>query len=219
MAETSGPSIGQILLILFLLSYGAYAAQFLGGIGRDQAPPPVDALEGDSSAVELSARIDNALVVASETDLLASDRWRLMNFLILPPLAAVISISTCVGLWLYKRRHGSASVPRPTRWVAVTTCVLCAVLPLICTFMTLGKRTFLSRPLATLCTNKTTKPSLVRPGQSVQARVEYSPGINSIQQRHAFEAVRVSSLTYKTSTGGAGVVECRDIKGDWGISE
>jgi hypothetical protein len=52
----------------------------------------------------------------------------------------------------------------------------------------------------------------------MEVRIDYSPGVASIQQRHSFDSVRISNLTYKTATGESGPVEYRNLGGGSGES-
>jgi hypothetical protein len=95
---------------------------------------------------------------------------------------------------------------------------MCALLPLTFTIIVLTKHEFQSRRLRLLCGNQNTEPSVIQPGGTVRARIEYSPGIKSIRGLHSFDSVRINNLTYKSSTGETGIVNYGSLRGGSGTS-
>lgn len=112
--------------------------------------------------------------------------------------------------FLKKRREAVGVDASFSRRSARVICAACLLFPLILFGVELSGRTFLSIPLLNLFANANTRPSVVRPGESVQVRIEYSPGVSSIQQRHSFESVTVSNLSYRPASGQPGIVELSD---------
>jgi hypothetical protein len=192
----------QIPVILILLAVAIYFFGFLKGFGSNNALPSWNSSAGQISIFEFNGRIDKAIAAANETGVLATDRRRLWLSFILPPVLALISIAC--GLRFIKRKQRADQQQRQRTTFRI--CCVCFVCALAFEVAQQTEQTFLSTPLLKVCGNPNTNPPVVQPGDTVRVRIDYSAGIESIQQRHFFDSVAVSNLVYRSAAGKSGVV-------------
>jgi len=194
----------RILLFLFVATYGIYLLRFLGESGGEVKTPAINALKGAASVVSLNYEIDHALSDAERNRTLQKDNTRLFTYFIFPPAGVLLSLITCIGLHFLKKRFPNPDTSRFLRRSAAALCIislLSVLLPAIVFFSISG---FRSLPLLELCSNKDTEPHLVVPGERVKVHVDYSPFVQSIQQRHQFNSISVRSLTFRNAVGESG---------------
>jgi hypothetical protein len=195
---------GTILLALFVGTFGVYFVRFLFELDGGVQAPPADALKGTASAAQLDLQIGRAIADAERVGTLGEDQRRLLTYLIFPPAGVLLSLITCIGLYIFKRRFPAPALSRFLRRSATVLCVvslLSILLPAVAFFHGPG---FQSLPFLELCSNSNTEPPVVVPGARVKVHVDYSPLVKSIQQRHQFESVSVSNLTFKSANGESG---------------
>jgi hypothetical protein len=197
----------RILLFLFVATFGIYFLRFISESGNAVKIPPINALKGSVSATSLNYEIEHVLFEAEQSHMLEKDHTRLLTYLISPPAGVILALTTCIGLFNFKKRRPNPIMSRFLRHTATTLCIISLLSVILPAVVCLSIGVFRSNRLLNLIENEDTDPQVVVPGEQVKVHVDYSPLVSSIQQRHEFSSVKVSKLTFNNAVGESGLFE------------